>query len=196
MIFPASPKPASCKIVSSSPTFVSTAQNLRQIVSSRSVHRWGFELKYPPMLQTDFAPLWAFLNGLGGQFRSFDFVVPNHAPRGSMAGSPVISGAAQTGQTIQTSGWTPSTDDVLCVADFIRIGSSCKTYQILSNVSSDADGYASIQIHTPLQTTPSDGDLIIADAQFRCALAENNISVSVSTALHYGLTLKLQEVLY
>jgi hypothetical protein len=194
--FPSTPKPASCKIRSTSPAYVSTAQSLRQVVSSRNAHRWAFELAYPPMTRDQYAVLWAFLNDQQGRAGSFDFVLPEHAARGSMAGTPLVNGAAQTGKTITTDGWTASRSGVLKAGDFIRIGDDLKTYQVTADVNSDSAGEAVIPINTPLAAVPADNDAVIADSQFRCALVDDANDTSISTELHYVLKIELLEVLY
>jgi len=194
--FPTAPKPASCKIRSASPSFVSTAQSLRQVVSSRNAHRWSLELVYPPMTRATFAPLWAFLNDQQGRVGSFNFTLPEHAPLGTLAGTPAVLGASQTGKELLTDGWTPNSIGVLKAGDFFRIGSDYKTYQVTEDVDADADGEADIPLNVPLASVPSDSDLITADSRFRLSLADDNIDVDISTVLHYGLTIQLLEVLY
>jgi len=194
--FPTTPKPASCKIRSTSPSFVSTAHSLRQIVSSRNAHRWSVELKYPPMTRAAFAPLWAFLNDQQGRVGSFNFTLPEHAALGTLAGTPVVLGDSQTGKTLLTDGWTPNELGVLKAGDFIRIGDDYKTYQVTEDVDADADGDADIPLNAPLAASPSDSDAITADTRFRMALADDNIDVDISTVLHYGLKIQLLEVLY
>jgi hypothetical protein len=118
--FPSTPKPSSAKIRSNSPTFVSIAHNLRQVVSTRNAHRWGIELDFPPMKRADFAALWAFIVGQRGRAGSFDITLPQHAARGSWAGTPRVDGAGQTGRTIQLKGFTPSQPGVVKAGDFVR----------------------------------------------------------------------------
>ena len=194
--FPTTPKPASCKIRSAAPSFVSTAQSLRQVVTTRNAHRWSIELVYPPMTRAAFAPLWAFLNDQQGRAGSFNFTLPQHAALGSLLGTPAVLGANQTGKVLLTDGWTPEATDVLKAGDFIRIGSDYKTYQVTEDVDADGDGEADIPLNTPLAAVPDDSDLITADSRFRLALADDNVDVDISEVLHYGLTIQLLEVLY
>lgn len=194
--YPSSPKPSSCTIRSSSPTYVSTAQNLRRTVSSRNAHRWAFELKYPPMTRAEFAPLWAFLVDQQGQAGAFDFVLPEHSPLGSVNGTPLVYGAGQTGKTLLTDGWTHSYPRVLQAGDFIRIGSDYKTYMVTADADSDEDGSASISLNTPLAAIPDDDAAVFADSQFRCSLNEDDLDTDLTVALHYGLTIQLIEVLF
>ncbi len=195
-VFPSSPKPSSAKVRSVSPNFVSTAHSLRQVATTRNAHRWGIELKFPPMTRDEFAPIWAFLTDLQGRLNSFSYVLPEHAARGSMPGTPLVNGADQTGKTLTTDGWTVSQSGVLKAGDFIRIGDDLKTYMVTADVDSDGSGEATVPLNTPLQASPDDDAAITADSQFNCALADDNADVSISTALHYGLTLQFIEVLY
>lgn len=195
-LFPSSPKPNSCKIRSMSPTNVTTAHSLRQVVSSRGVHRWGIELVYPPMTREQFAPLWAFLNDQQGRAGSFGFVLPEHAAQGSLSGAPLVNGADQTGRSLLTDGWTPDAAGVLKAGDFIRIGDDYKTYMVTADVDADSSGEATIPLNTPLHAVPSNDAAIVADSQFRCGLTDDNVDASISDVLHYGLTIELLEVLY
>ena len=194
--FPSSPAPKSAKIKSVSPTFVSNAQSLRQVVSTRNAHRWAVELDFPPMRRATFAPLWAFITAQRGRSGSFDFVLSAHAPQGSWLGTVLVDGAAQVGTTINLKGFTASQTGVAKAGDFVRFAGSYKTYMVTADSNSDADGKASISINTPLCASPADAAAVYTDCQFRCSLADDNTDTEVSTDMTYDFKVQLMEVLY
>lgn len=194
--FPSTPKPASAKIRSISPTYVSTAQSLRQVVSSRNAHRWAIELDFPPKTRAAFAPLWAFVIAQRGRSGSFDFVLPEHAPHGSWAGTVQVDGAAQTGTSINLKGFTAAQIGVAKAGDFVRFAGSYKTYMVTADANSDASGKAAVSLNTPLVASPADSAAVYTDCKFRCAVADDNFDAEISTALHYGCKIQLMEVLY
>lgn len=196
MIFPSTPKPLSCRIGSVDQNMISVAHNLRRIVSSRGGHRWTFSLAWPSGLsRSDISALWAFVVSMGGQATPFDFYAPFQAAQGSMAGSPVVSGAGQYGNSINCSGFTPSQPGVLKAGDYIRIAGSKKAHIITEDIASSADGAATLRIHPVLQSSPADGSAITAGGLFRVALASDSSEIDISDVLHYGLSLDFVEVL-
>ena len=154
------------------------------------------ELTYPPMPRETFAPLWAFINAQAGRAGSFDFVLPQHAPLGAWAGSPVVDGAEQTGNTVQLKGFTPSQTEVAKAGDFVRFAGSYKTYQVTADASSDGSGNAEIVLNAPLVASPADEAVVSTDRQMRCALADDNADVDLDTSLLYRFKVQLLEVLY
>jgi hypothetical protein len=194
--FPSSPKPSSAKVRSISPTFVSTAQNLRQVVSSRNAHRWAVELSFPPMKRVDFAPLWAFIVAQKGRAGSFDFVLPEHAPRGTWEGTPLVDGAGQTGTVINLKGFAVSKTGVAKAGDFVRFAGSYKTYMVAADANSDSAGKAALHINTTLVASPANSAAVSYDRKFRCALADDNADTDLSSDMFYAFKVQMMEVLY
>ena len=121
--------------------------------------RWTAILNYPPLIDAETALLQAFviaLKGRANRVRMWNMARPN--PRGNATGAPVVNGAAQLGNTLTTSGWTPSTA-VLKAGDFVGIGGELK--MITADLSSNGSGLATLAFSPPLRASPTDSSAIV-----------------------------------
>ena len=87
----------------------------------------------------------AFLLELQGKKGTFLFGDPfNTTPRGVGTGTPLIKGAAETGQDINTDGWTTSQTGILLKGDWIQVstGSASRLFQSLTDPNSDGSSNA------------------------------------------------------
>ena len=164
---------------------------------------WAGTLSFPPMHRLD-GDAWAsFILSLRGPLNAFLFGDPKAAtPKGSPAGSPVVSGAGQgvfgTGVNLYqvvTRGWPASQSNLLQTGDYISIFP--RLYRVTAPVSSDASGNATISIWPNLRDAPADGTTIQTSGcqgLFRLVQAKGN---SFSTSLKgYGLTgIKIREAI-
>lgn len=85
---------------------------------------------------------------------------------GAGGGTPVVSGAGQTGDTINTSGW-PAATEVLYEGDFVRFSSIRRAFEVTADVTSDGAGLATIPISPSIYAggEPADTDpVLIAQA--------------------------------
>lgn len=80
-------------------------------------------------------------------------------PKGVASGSPVVLGASQTGYSVVTAGWTPGVTSILLPGDYLQIG--YRLYKVLTDVSSDANGQATIPVWPNLRDLPADQTPII-----------------------------------
>ena len=101
--------------------------------------------------------------GLAYGFKfSMDQNVRTHTV-GPLGGSPVVSGAGQTGSSLLTSGWTAAAASRLKAGDTFTIANvyavngqnrqtltTLRTFTVLSNFSSAADGTGTISIYPPI----------------------------------------------
>lgn len=98
---------------------------LHQQVQAHQGQMWDARVSYPRMAETtahQWIALVLKLNGRQGTFLFGDSV--RKTPYG-LGGSPVVDGAAQTGQSLLTRGWPPSTNGLLIGGmDWIQIGGS------------------------------------------------------------------------
>lgn len=121
--------------------------------------RWEATVRLPVLLPTQW-PIWeAFflsLNGLVGTF----WLGPtlDKTARGVATGTPVINGGSQTGQTIVSDGWTPSTNNILKAGDWLQIGNSL--YRTLADANSDGSGNCTFEVWPNLRTSPDDNAAI------------------------------------
>src|SRR5690606_3896906 len=115
---------------------------------------WTIDVAIDPMDRRDAAPWMAFLAALKGRRGTFyfgDALMKNSL--GSPSGTPRVKGSSQTGNTIATDGWTAETT-VLKAGDFIQINNSL--YMVLSDVTSDGSGNASIDLWPNLRVHADD----------------------------------------
>jgi hypothetical protein len=145
-------------LVSNTQTFVSPLSGQVQTLELPGA-RWRASFSFENLSDADAATLQAFLVSLRGQ--SGRFYLWNFArstPRGVATGTPVVSGAGQTGSTLTTSGWTASVTGILKAGDFIGVNGELK--MVTADVNSTAGGLATLSIEPPLRASPANGAAI------------------------------------
>jgi hypothetical protein len=103
----------------------------------------------------------AFAFKLNGRVNRAIVPDPGYVRTGPGGGTPVVSGAGQTGYSLVTSGW-PNSTTVLYAGD--RIGVSNQMIPIASNVTSNGSGVATITLCHPIRTAPTNGSAVEIDA--------------------------------
>lgn len=117
------------------------------------------EAQLPPMERSTAEAWRAFLAKLSGPKGTFLIGDPlAKQPRGVATGTPLVNGASQTGQSLITDGWTPSTTGILLAGDYIQIGQ--RLYVILIDADSDGSGNATLDIFPNLRESPADNETI------------------------------------
>lgn len=160
---------------------------------------WEMEVTLPPLKRADAEDLNAFLISLNGKYGTFLMGDPaNTTPRGIGTGTPVVSGAGQTGDSLITSGWTPSITGILKAGDWIQLGTASATrlHKVLADVNSDGSGVASLDIWPNLRSSPANSSAVVinsAKGQWRLAANEHNYSIEVGNI--YGITFACVEAL-
>lgn len=152
---------------------------------------WSAQLSLPPMKRVLAADWQAFLLSLGGLFGTFYLGDPlGRTAQGTVDGTPLVDGAAQTGKTLDTKGWTPG-DGVLLAGDYIQIGSGTtqRLYQVLVDVDTDSGGLATLDIWPRLRESPADSAAItISDTKGVFRLRKNLNSWDMNVAEYYGFS--------
>jgi hypothetical protein len=160
---------------------------------------WEAEMSFPPMKREKAEEVAAFLMKLNGRYGTFLMGDPvNTQPNGIATGTPVVSGGSQTGNQLQTSGWTPNTTGILKAGDWFQLGTegNSRLYKVLDTVNSNADGLATLTIFPDLRTSPANLQSIIFNApkgQWR--LSTNDIDYTIQTGQFYGITLACMEAI-
>ena len=137
-------------------------------------------------------PWIVFLSSLMGPKGTFLMGDPSaKTPMGSAAGSPQVNLAGQTGNTLNTKGWTASQANVLIAGDYIQIGN--RLYKVLANASSNGSGLATLDIwprlresppnNTPIVTSNAKGLFRIADSEVRTQEVDRERVYSVSFSM-------------
>jgi len=152
---------------------------------------WEFECSLVPMNRDNAEDWIAFLLSLNGREGTFYLGDPYGAtPRGSVSGIPVVSGADQTGKTLNTDGWDEGVN-VLKAGDYFQLGSGSaqRLHKVLTNVNADALGQATLDVFPEIKTAPDDNALITttsATGVFR--LPSNEMAFDLKQASTYGLS--------
>lgn len=118
--------------------------------------RWKAAFTLSVLEAADSATLRAFLAQLRGQSgRFYLWNMARPTPRGIATGTPVVSGAGQTGTTLVTSGWTISTTNIMRVGDFFTVNGELK--MCTADANSNGSGVATLSFEPPLRASPSNG---------------------------------------
>jgi len=149
--------------------------------------RFEADITLPPMSRVD-AEVWnTFFIKLYGQFGTFLLGDPNSAtPRGtasSSAGTPVVNGASQTGDTLNIDGVPTSQTGYLKAGDYIQLGttSNARIYKVLDDADSNGSGEVALTIYPDLRSSPSDGATVVVSSAvglFRLTTPTHNWSIS------------------
>jgi hypothetical protein len=195
--FPTSPEPADIKVSSFTPTLVSQTQSLKRQVRRRGGHRWAFDVNFPPMNRSEFAPVYAFCIAQRGQFETFTFVPPVVSdPQGTATGTPLVNGAQSAGDnTIVTDGWSNS---ITCLkaGDFVKFAGHNKVYMVTADATSDGSGNSTLTIEPPLLADVADDESItVADVPFTVALVSDMQEFAAGPPNLYEFSLQLIEVI-
>lgn len=128
--------------------------------------RWEGEITIRPYTYNDTAEIRGFLAELRGQSNTFLYGDPDYlakGARGTASGTPLVSGASQTGNTLNVDGFTPLESNVVRAGDYIQLGSgsSSKLYMVTQDADSDSSGLASLNLNRALISSPSDNSAVI-----------------------------------
>lgn len=160
---------------------------------------WMARVSLPSMDRARSEKWAAFLSSLNGMQGTFYLGDPAGAsPQGSGAGTPLVNGASQTGQTLATKGWTASQTGVLLAGDWIQLGtgSISRLYKVLQDVSSDGAGLASVEIWPSIRESPNDNDaVVITNARGVFRLTSNIRSWNIAPPFRYGVQFEAMEAL-
>ena len=159
-----------------------------------SGQRWEADIKLPPMQRTDAEEWVAFLTSLYGQKGTFLLGDPlATTPQGSAssaAGTPVVNGASQTGDSLAIDGLPASATNYLKAGDYIQLGSgaSSEFYKVLTNASSNGSGEATLDIWPNLRSSPADGaTVVVSGAKGVFRLNDNASSWNINNMGLYGI---------
>ena len=128
--------------------------------------QWVIDISLPPMSRVDAAAWKAFFLKLRGRVGTF-LVGESMArePMGAAPGTPLVDGAGQSGDVLNTRGWTASTADILLPGDYLQVdqAGAARLHMVVETAGSDAAGKAAVKIAPPLRASPPDGTLIITE---------------------------------
>jgi len=120
---------------------------------------------WPPMKASgaDAQALFTFVENAyntGATFNLVHYLLPGSglAPNGAGGGTPLVAGASQSGTTLNTNGWTPSTSGVVKTGDCIKIGGLNQLFRVTADASSTTGGTAALSINPPILAGSSPTD--------------------------------------
>lgn len=124
---------------------------------------WMLEAAVAPCDRERAEPWIAFLESLEGPVGTFLIGDPlARVPRGVATGTPLVKGAGQSGKSLDTDGWTPSTTGILKAGDYIQVGQ--RLHKLKADASSDGSGNATLDIYPRLRESPADNAAIVTNA--------------------------------
>ena len=173
----------------------------QQIVKHQG-ERWSASVSLPPMLRSDAEPWVAFLLSLKGQYGTFLLGDPNcKTPQGSARttlGTPLVNGASQIGETLNIDGLPLSVSGYLKAGDYLQLGSSstAKLYKVLSDVNTDSNGRAAIDLWPSIKVAPADNAVVtLSNTVGNFRLSGNVQQWQINDISSYGITFDCVESL-
>jgi len=121
----------------------------------------SWEEIYPPLLvATDSVnrAWWAQAHQLYRTGTQFTIAHPAYRTQlGAGGGTPLVNGAGQTGNSINTDGW-PNSTTVLKAGDLVKFGALSLVYELTADAVSNGSGQAALQIEPAIVSGGSPGD--------------------------------------
>ena len=99
-------------------------------------------------------------------------------PNGAGGGTPIVSGADQSGENLVTSGWTPSISNIVRAGDFIRVTGFRPMLSIVDDADSDSSGNVTLSIFPSISdgASPINGAVIqIKDCMFNVIITKLSV---------------------
>lgn len=161
---------------------------------------WTVDVQIRDMSRADAEDWIGFLMALKGRTGSFLLGDPAGAvPRGIATGTPLVDGGSQTGDQLNTKGWTTSQTGILLLGDYIQLGSGSSTYLhkvIEQDVNSDGSGDATLRLWPNLRASPSDNDAItVTNTVGHFKLVSNDMPYAIRAPQIYTIAFVATEVL-
>src|SRR5260370_625917 len=151
---------------------------------------WSAQVDLPPMKRAAASAWIAFLAALNGRSGTFLMGDPlGTAPLGTAGGSPIVSGAGQTGKMLLISGLT----GILKAGDYFQLGSGL-TQRLYMNLTGTVGGTPTLGIFPRLRESPAHAaPLVLASPLGVFRLAANLSQFSIDTAGFYGISFGARE---
>ena len=163
---------------------------------------WEVDLSMPPMRTATARAFVAFLVSLRGQYGSFylgDFDA--RTPLGtasSSAGTPLVNGADQTGNTLVCDGAPNSQTGYLKAGDYIQLGSGStqRLHMVTADSNSDSSGNFTLSIEPALRESPAnDLAITVSNTTGVFRLSSNVTGWDTNAASTYGISFSAREVI-
>jgi len=153
------PQAAEFKLSSNTQIFTSPLNRSTQTTELPGA-MWTANLTFSDLTREKAALLEVFLVRLRGQAGRFYLHDHSHPTSfGVATGTPVVYGAGQTGASLITAGWTPSTAGILKARDYFQVGN--KLRMLVEDASSDVNGRATLVFDRPLTSAPTNSGALV-----------------------------------
>lgn len=202
LAFPTHTRPKGVNIRAVNVVAASTSPfTLRQQIVKHFGQRWEVEVSLPPMKRTNAEQWVAWLLSLGGMYGTFNMPLFPYTARGSAstaAGTPLINGGGQIGQTLLIDGAPNSVTGYLKAGDFIQrgAGASATLHKVLTDVNSNGSGACTLELWPEMRTAVADNSaIVVSTPQGLFRLAGNETNYSVDDVAVYGMTFAAVEVI-
>ena len=145
----------------------------------------------------DLGAILSALRGAEGTCTLIDFL--NRAPRGEAAtnpGTPSVNGAGQFGYTVDIKGGPSSVTNWLLRGSRIQIGPDTRPrlYKVLTDVSTDIAGEATIDIWPALKSPVLDSDpVVLTNPKLLLEMVENDMSFDIRAPELYRYRMQFRE---
>ena len=159
---------------------------------------WTTQIKFPPMLKVNAAPIIAFLLQLRGRRGTFSLGDQDRKTiQGTATGTVRVNGASQTGNQVALDGFANSTSNLFKAGDYIQIGSYL--YLVTEDVTSNGSGEADVRIEPALrqgiETISDDATVLYTNTTTIMRLDSNETGWDTDQVSKYGITLSASESL-
>lgn len=161
-------------------------------VLERAGARWVAEFSLIPMVEADADEWKAFFLRLKGRRGTFDGYDPaKRSPRGTIAGTPLVAGASQTGSELICDGFNAG--DTVKAGDYFSVGG--RFHMNTADGTADGGGNLTMDIAPALRESPSDNAaLTFTNPTVTMRLASDQLGMwDVSAPLIYGLAFQAIE---
>lgn len=125
---------------------------------------WTAGVSVAPMDEAQWRVFSAFVARMEGEAGRLYFGPPHaKAPRGSVAGTPVVNGANQTGSQLALKGFTSGAAGVLLTGDYIAVDvdGGRSLFLVTADVNADGSGNANVLIKPRIRLSPADEAAVI-----------------------------------
>lgn len=141
----------------------------------------------------EWAGFFTRMNGLEGSFLLG--CPPVFKQLGSPTGTPLVNGANQQGNVLETDGWDPN-KTIFKTGDYFQLGTGAasRLYMVNTPAISDGSGNATLDIFPMLREIPANNaPIILDDLRGLFKLTSNKNPWNVGLALMYGVTISMKE---
>ena len=178
-----------------------TLDLIKQIFDGRM---WAGTLTIVPLKDADGRALSAWLTALrragtnAGTFLLGDPAASE--PLGSAKdtpGTPIVSGADQTGEALNVSGLPNNATGYLLAGDYVQLGTGAtsRLYKTLDDVDADGSGLATMNLWPPVRSAPANGATITVSDPVGLFVSPSAVSTWQNRPGFYtGITIDVAEV--